>query len=392
MLGSLLLVAVLTGGLGSWMAPIALVWVGCGAAGLTCVGERFAVRVAFRFRRPSPEQAAALQPLWEAALRLSATPASRVDLYVQRSRRPNAYAAGGRSVAVTSRALEDYRAGRLTAEQMVAVLVHELGHHATRATQPMLVATWLAAPWCVAVRLVTGLAGVLSGRPSQRAVQTLVLSGITVAVVRAVQQGHWMVGGVLGALVLFAVICPLADAAVCRRAEFAADRFAADYGVGPELATALRRLSDGSSTTLGWARRLLASHPTAESRISALRTATDAVGSVRGRRTPSWWTSLRWMPRAAAGAFGLSAPDLDDLAAMRRDGDAGTSGERPARGLLQRHARGWMGDDELLRSRPDGRGSGVLRGAVPETRVLVGRAGRADEDVRPVGSINERLT
>ncbi|WP_164701978.1 hypothetical protein [Modestobacter sp. KNN46-3] len=116
---------------------------------------------------------------------------------------------------------------------MVALLVHELGHHATRATQPMLVAVWLAAPWRMTARVLTGLAGLLSGHPSQRALRTVVISGITVAVVRVVQQGQWMVGGVLGALALFAVICPLADATVCRRAEFAADRFAADHGIGP---------------------------------------------------------------------------------------------------------------------------------------------------------------
>ncbi|WP_171058170.1 M48 family metalloprotease [Modestobacter altitudinis] len=263
--------AVATAGLGPWTAPILLLWVGFGAVGLTRAGERVAVRVAFGFRPSSPAQAAALAPLWAAALRLSGTPASEVSLYVQRSGQPNAYAAGGRSVAVTSRALEDHRAGRLAAEQMVAVLVHELGHHATRATQPMLIAIWLAAPWRMTARLLTGLAGVLSGRSTQRAVRTVVMCGITVAVVRAVQQGHWMVGGVLGALALFAVICPLADAAVCRRAEFVADRFVADHGLGPELATALRTLSDGSSTTLGWSR--LASHPPSERRISAILTA-----------------------------------------------------------------------------------------------------------------------
>ncbi|WP_175484081.1 M48 family metalloprotease [Modestobacter sp. DSM 44400] len=268
--------AVATSGLHPWKAPVLLVWVGCGAVGLTRAGERVAVRVAFGFRPPSAAQAAALQPLWAAALRLSATPVGEVDLYVQRSRQPNAYAAGGRSVAVTSRALEDYRAARLAAEQMVAVLVHELGHHATRATQPMLVAMWLAAPWRMAARLLTGLAGVLSGRPSQRAVRTVVTAGIAVAGVRAMQQGHWMVGGVLGALALLAVICPLADAAVCRRAEFAADRFTADHGLGPELATALRTLNDGSNAAAGWSRRLLAPHPTPERRISALLTPAPA--------------------------------------------------------------------------------------------------------------------
>src|SRR4051794_20028352 len=78
MLCSLLLVAVATRGLGPWTAPIVLVWVACGAVGLTRAGERVAVRAAFGFRRPSPAHAAALQPLWAAALRLSATPVGEV--------------------------------------------------------------------------------------------------------------------------------------------------------------------------------------------------------------------------------------------------------------------------------------------------------------------------
>jgi Zn-dependent protease with chaperone function len=39
--------------------------------------------------------------------------------------------------------------------------------------------------------------------------------------------------------------CPLADAAVSRRSEYAADRYAADVGVVPQLAGALQILTDG---------------------------------------------------------------------------------------------------------------------------------------------------
>ena len=79
-----------------------------------------------------------LQPAWATALRVTGTRAGDVELYVQTARVPNAYAAGGRSVAVTSRVLEDHRAGRLLEDQLVAVLVHELGHHGTGAARPML--------------------------------------------------------------------------------------------------------------------------------------------------------------------------------------------------------------------------------------------------------------
>ncbi len=138
MLGSLLLLLIAFGALGRWAGLVLLGWAACGAVTLTRVGERIAVRAACRFHSPSPAQAAALQPPWAAALRMSGTAAVDVDLYVQHDRRPNAHAAGGRSVAVTSRVVEDYQAGRLPEDQMVAVMVHELGHHAIRATRPML--------------------------------------------------------------------------------------------------------------------------------------------------------------------------------------------------------------------------------------------------------------
>jgi hypothetical protein len=67
-------------------------------------------------------------------------------------------------------------------------------------------------------------------------------------VVQAVRQGHWLAGGVVAAVALSAVICPLVDAWVCRRAEFAADRFAADRGLAIELPDGLRECPRISET------------------------------------------------------------------------------------------------------------------------------------------------
>jgi STE24 endopeptidase len=111
------------------------------------------------------------------------------------------------------------------------VLVHELGHHATGATWPILVGMWLAAPWRAAARLLTGLGNASSGRRSRRGLGIAGAFG-AVAVVQAVHQGHWLAGGVVAAVTL----CALTDALVRRRAEFAADRCAADRGLSLELA------------------------------------------------------------------------------------------------------------------------------------------------------------
>ncbi|MBM7808528.1 STE24 endopeptidase [Geodermatophilus bullaregiensis] len=245
---------------------------------ITRVGERFAVRAACRFRGPSPVQAAALKSAWATALRTTGTAAGDVELYVQTARTPNAYAAGGRSVAVTSRVLEDYDSGRLPEDQLVAVLVHELGHHATGATRPMLLVSFLAAPWRLAASLLTGLASILANRPPRRGMAIVVAAGLAVAVTRALQQGQWLVGGVLAFVGLAAVLCPLADAAISRQSEFAADRFAVDHGLALELAAALRAMDDGRRGACGWS-RLMTPHPTFEQRIRALLAATGSSSS-----------------------------------------------------------------------------------------------------------------
>jgi STE24 endopeptidase len=276
MIGSLLLLMLASGVLNGRTELLPLAWAACAAAATTRVGERMTVRAVYGFHRPSPEQATALAPAWSTALRVTETAADDVDLYVQNARALNAYAAGGRSVAVTSRVLEDYQSGRLPEDQLVAVLVHELGHHATGAARPLLLVSWLAAPWRLTARLLTGLAFTLAGRQTRLGVAVVVVAGVAVAVARALQQGQWTAGGVLAFVGLAVVFGPLADAAISRRSEVAADRFAADCGLALELAAALHLLDDGRSAGSSWPRRLVASHPTADRRITALLTTADA--------------------------------------------------------------------------------------------------------------------
>jgi STE24 endopeptidase len=269
-IGSLLLLMLTSGALGRGPGLLVLTWAACAAVVTTPVGERMTVRVAYRFHRPSAGQAAALQQAWATALRVAGTAAGDVELYVQTAKASNAYAAGGRSVAVTSRAVEDYESGRLPDDQLVAVLVHELGHHATGATRTMLLVSWLTAPWRVAASLLTGLASILVGRQPRPGALTVGVVGLTVAVTRTLHQGQWMVGGVLAFVGLAAVLCPLADAAISRRAELAADRLGADHGFTLELVAALHALDDGHRAARGWSQRLLASHPTSDHRIRRL--------------------------------------------------------------------------------------------------------------------------
>ena len=271
-IGSLLLLVLASTALGRGSGLVLLTWAACAAVVTTPVGERMTVRSAYRFHRPNTGQAVALQPAWATALRVTGIRAGDVELYVQTARVPNAYAAGGRSVAVTSRVLQDYESGRLPEDLLVAMLAHELGHHATGATRPMLLLSWLTAPWRLTSGVLTGVASTLAGRQPRPGLAVVMVAGLAVAVARALQQGQWMVGGVLAVVGLAAVLCPLADAAISRQAEFDADRFAADHGLALKLAAALHLLDDGRSAASAWPRRLLASHPTPDRRITALLT------------------------------------------------------------------------------------------------------------------------
>src|SRR3954451_5521345 len=208
-LGSLLLVTLVSAALGRWVALLLpLGWAAGTAVLMTRVGERMTLRAACGFHRPGPAQAASLQPAWLTALRVTGTAARDFELYVQTDWAPNACAAGGRSVAVTSRGVEDHATGRLPEGQLVAVLVHELGHHATGATRTMLLMAWLTAPWRVARSLLTEVASCLAGRRSRRGPLLAVVVGLAVAVMRALSQGQWMAGGVLGFVGVAAVLCP----------------------------------------------------------------------------------------------------------------------------------------------------------------------------------------
>jgi STE24 endopeptidase len=111
MIGSLLLLMLASGVLNGWAGLLPLAWATCAAAATTRVGEQMTVRATQGFHRPSPRQAAALAQAWSTALRVTGTAADDVELYVQTARAPNAYAAGGRSVAVTSRIVEDSATG-----------------------------------------------------------------------------------------------------------------------------------------------------------------------------------------------------------------------------------------------------------------------------------------
>lgn len=211
--------------------------------------ERFVVRAIFHFRTPTGRDAE-----WQKWLRarcdragcelLGAPVARDFDWYVIEDPQENAFAAGRRSIAITSGLLRRVYAGHLTQDELLAVALHEIGHHAAGDVRHGLVVWWLTWPWrtvrLVAVRLGRGfrLFGV-------GALLTPVV--VAVAIWRVATGGSpsaqaWGTIAVLSAALLAAYVQPVVEAATSRGSERAADVFVVRLGLGGALATARQRL------------------------------------------------------------------------------------------------------------------------------------------------------
>jgi Zn-dependent protease with chaperone function len=271
-LGSLLLMLVLLGWAAAWEPVAMLAWLAIGLLLLTRPGERIALRMS-GFRRPTLAQRSQLEPAMLAAVeRCGADPGS-MDWYVRRSRDLNAYACGRRGVAVTTGLLADLTAGRLTAQMVSGVLVHEFGHHASGTTRYTLAVRWWAALWRVASRFVFGLTfGLIGRRQPPRLLAGVVIVCAVVAIAQAAQQHSWGVVSVLTALPALGVSAPLLDAAISRHSERVADDYASASGAHHELANALSAMREQEVTSRIVA-RVLAHHPDTEGRIEVLRAA-----------------------------------------------------------------------------------------------------------------------
>jgi len=269
-IGSFLLLLVLFGGMGRWEGLVLLGWLAFGAALYTRGGERVAVQVGYGFHRPTAAQAAILSSPWSAALRRCQLTPHDVQLYLRRAPEANAYAAGIRSVAVTTGLLTEFQAQRLAEDYLEAVLTHELGHRASRDSRFALVTAWLAAPWRIATRLTISIVLTALGRQPRRPLAAVAAAGVILAIVQAGQQRNWMTAVILGGAALAWVLCPLSDAAISRRSERAADRYTATAGLGPQLAAALQTLDHAGHQPRSWTARALARHPGVDRRVAAL--------------------------------------------------------------------------------------------------------------------------
>ncbi len=248
------------------------------------IEARFA-RLLFRVRRPDATELQRIGPVWRRACHRAGVEPSEYTLRIEDSQLINAFALGAHFVAVTRRALD------LPDNLLEAVLAHELGHHRDLHPLAATLGWWYLMPFSLLswllrrVRTVTRslsrafsglrtrIGHVSGGRPLEGAlglvgmlviVGALVLVGVALLLVLCVVWlPLWLVTG----------LSRLLSAALSRAAEYAADRRATELGYGASLIQVLEvfALDERRAPRRGGMAWRLASHPTCQARIDAVR-------------------------------------------------------------------------------------------------------------------------
>jgi Zn-dependent protease with chaperone function len=235
----------------------------------TARGERLIIRLTPGFGPVRSADQVGVAALTAGVLALCNLPGDRIDWYIRHDDSTvNAYAAGRRSIALSSGLLRACTAGELSVDEVVGVLVHEVGHLLDPISRRRLIVAWLTGPWCLLQTLLVRMARVVARRaPGGRAGLLLFPVIVAVAVVQLSQARAWgPLVGIIG-LVVAVGVAPVIDAAMSRRAELAADQYAASVGEGDHLATVLTRIATAHPAR---GARLYAHHPPASLRIERL--------------------------------------------------------------------------------------------------------------------------
>ncbi len=211
-------------------------------------------------RRPTPEERAVLQPLWNEIAQANRLAPRRFVLAVLPADELNAYACGGHLVVVTSWAVEC-----LPRSELAGVLAHELGHHLGLHTVALTIGHWLSVPILVLARVGFFLQNVATAATGSFVSHSAALTAVGRLMAFVLRVVSWVF---LAALLTSTAIGNV----VGRRAEFQADRRVVAMGYGRELSAALRRAiaAGGGERPRTWGERLFATHPSARTRVARI--------------------------------------------------------------------------------------------------------------------------
>lgn len=211
-------------------------------------------------RRPTIDEAAIIEPLWNQIAQANRLPPSRYVVRVLPSDELNAFACGGHLVVVTT-----FAVGELSRGQLRGVLAHELSHHLGLHTVALTIGHWLSTPVVLLARFgifLENVAHATAGSFGRDSELIGAVGGVAAAIINGLS---WIFTAALRGSDALANL-------VGHASEFEADRRAVRMGFGRELASALRQLLAGGSgqRPIGWRARLGASHPPARTRVARI--------------------------------------------------------------------------------------------------------------------------
>ncbi|MBM7771769.1 STE24 endopeptidase [Actinokineospora baliensis] len=248
----------------AWVVWVVVgVWVLSGGITFLPAVESGLARLMFDMRVPTAVELGRVRPLWESVCAAAGVDSARYTLWVEQSKELNAFAAGGRTVAITRRALD------LPPRSLEAILAHELGHHLSGHSRASLLAWWYELPaqaaiWLVgmAMRVVLVVASAFARFGSAAGALAGVLLALTL-LVGLIALNPW--------LLLMPLLSPLL-AWSRRLGEYRADATAARFGYGPDLVNVLSGwLSAEHGVRRSFRVRMLSNHPATADRIRRLR-------------------------------------------------------------------------------------------------------------------------
>ena len=211
-------------------------------------------------RRPTAEEAAVIEPLWDQIARANHLPPSRYVVRVLPSEELNAFACGGHLVVVTT-----FAVGQLSRGQLRGVLAHELSHHLGLHTVAITIGHWLSAPVVLLARIGFFLENVAHAAAGSFGRDSPLINAVGSVAATIINGLSWIFTAALRGSDALANL-------VGHGSEFEADRRAVRMGFGRELASALRQLlaCGSGQRPIGWRARLRASHPPARTRVARI--------------------------------------------------------------------------------------------------------------------------
>jgi Zn-dependent protease with chaperone function len=223
-------------------------------------------------RRPTHTEAEILHPVWTELTRVLDLPDNRYVLRVLPADELNAFASGGHLVVVTTYAIE-----QLEDRDLAGVLAHELSHHLGMHTVSLTLGHWLSLPIMVWAKVGFFLHNVAQAATDTFAQRSPIMTTLGHLVALVLNAAAWV----------FLAGIKMSDAITnhfSRSVEYEADRRVVIMGYGPQLVTALSKVSGfasqsmaagfGSITDLDpeptWRQRLASSHPPARTRMARI--------------------------------------------------------------------------------------------------------------------------